>query len=664
MLKKALVMSVLIVVALATNGTRPASAIAVLTQDLRPLPSVPSTVDSSAVGGDPGEEVREEFHQTYPLSATGRVGLENINGGVQIKVWDRAAVQLDATKKAYRKERLAEAKIEVNSTEDNLHIRTEYPDWNQNFRSGNERYDNPATVEYILTIPRKAIIDSIELVNGSIDIDGVEGSVKASSINGPVNARGLRGDVKLSTINGPLQAVITQLDESHPISVGSVNGSVTLVIPSDSNASVRAGTVHGSITNDFGLLVKHGEYVGHSLDGQIGNGGARIKLGNVNGGIMLNHAQDGRQLSPATSLALDQEKDKEKDKDKNKDKDKDDYKVMGEEISRQVEQATATVAAIDASQAAKVNSAKMTRDLQREAQRQVDSAIRDAQREMERAQLEIQRETARQVREIRVTRVRGTGSGSGSGAGSGSGNGAGWNGRGVSAQETKTFTVNGAPRVNVSTFDGSVVVNGWDKSEVMYTATKRGDDDEGLRQVNIQTEQDGAGVSIIATSNDQRSGSAQLEVWVPRKATLHVSSDDGSLKLNGVSGDITLRTGDGSIEVNDGGGALQLNTGDGHIHVIKFDGQLDARTGDGSIQLDGSFNALSARTGDGGISLTVPSSSNFTVETNADNEVTNEGLTLSEDIAPSRRVKRWRVGNGGKVFVLHTGDGNIVLRSR
>ena len=36
----------------------------------------------------------------------------------------------------------------------------------------------------------------------------------------------------------------------------------------------------------------------------------------------------------------------------------------------------------------------------------------------------------------------------------------------------------------------------------MYTATKRGDDDEGLRQVNIQTEQDGAGVSIIATSND------------------------------------------------------------------------------------------------------------------------------------------------------------------
>ena len=72
--------------------------------------------------------MREEFHQTYPLSPTGRVSLENINGGVQIKVWDRAAVQVDAVKKAYRKDRLAEATIEVNATEENIRIKTEYPD--------------------------------------------------------------------------------------------------------------------------------------------------------------------------------------------------------------------------------------------------------------------------------------------------------------------------------------------------------------------------------------------------------------------------------------------------------------------------------------------------------------------------------------------------------
>jgi DUF4097 and DUF4098 domain-containing protein YvlB len=136
------------------------------------------------------------------------------------------------------------------------------------------------------------------------------------------------------------------------------------------------------------------------------------------------------------------------------------------------------------------------------------------------------------------------------------------------------------------------------------------------------------------------------------------------LNLDGVSGDITLRTGDGAIEVSGGGGQLQVNTGDGHIRVSNFEGQVDARTGDGSISLDGTFNALSARTGDGSISLSVPASSNFTVETNADDSITNEGLTISEDITPSKRVKRWKVGAGGNVFVLNTGDGRIVLRSR
>src|ERR1051325_2133718 len=291
MLKKALITAVLIVIALASNGARPAAALSLVTQDLRPVPLEPVSVDTSGVPADSGEEFGEEFHQTYPLSATGRVSLENINGGVQIKVWDRGAVQVDAIKRAYRKERLDEAKIEVSATEENIRIEAEYPDENQTFRSGEGRYNNPAIVDYTLTVPRKAVLESIELINGSIDIDGVEGNVKASSINGKVVARGLMGETKLSTINGQLQATFNQLDESKPISLNSVNGNVDLIIPSNATASIRAGTVHGGISTDFGLKVKHGEYVGHSMDGQIGTGGPRIKLGNVNGAIRITHAQ-------------------------------------------------------------------------------------------------------------------------------------------------------------------------------------------------------------------------------------------------------------------------------------------------------------------------------------------------------------------------------------
>ena len=46
------------------------------------------------------------------------------------------------------------------------------------------------------------MLESVELINGSLDIEGVEGAVKASSINGRVTASGLLGETKLSTING------------------------------------------------------------------------------------------------------------------------------------------------------------------------------------------------------------------------------------------------------------------------------------------------------------------------------------------------------------------------------------------------------------------------------------------------------------------------------
>ena len=622
MLIKPLISAVLLSVALTSNGS---SSLATNgRQELRPVQAGPSTADSaSAVSepGEPGEELREEFHQNYPLSLTGRVSLENINGDVQIKVWDRAAVQVDAVKKAYRKDRLAEANIEVNATEENIRIRTEYPDGPQNFRGGNGRYDNPATVDYTLTVPRKAVLESVELVNGSIDIDGVEGNVKASSINGRVNAKGLLGEARLSTINGPLNASFNQLDESKAISLGSVNGNVTIVIPSNSNASVRAGTVHGGISSDFGLKVKHGEYVGHSMDGQLGTGGPRIKLGNVNGGIKITHAQDGLPLSPAVSVQG------EAEGDNTVEVDGDQVVVTNEKVR------------------VHVDAARIARD----AQRQVDIALRDAQREMERAQREMAREQARAQRAVSIGRSKG---------------GDGGYSSKFTAKETRTFTVSGAPRVTLNTFDGQVTVRGWDKQEVAYTATKSANDEDTLKGISIQSQQQGEAVSITATNYDQQGGSVSFDVYVPRQSTLHVSSGDGALNLEGVKGQITLRSGDGPIEVSNGGGQLQVNTGDGVIRVIKFEGQVDARTGDGEIALDGNFNAVSARTGDGTISLSVPAGSSFTIETNAPDEISNEGFTVAEDITPSPRLKRWRIGNGGKVFVLKTGEGKILLRPR
>jgi DUF4097 and DUF4098 domain-containing protein YvlB len=243
---------------------------------------------SGVASTEPGQEFREEFHQTYPLSANGRVSLENINGNVKVAVWDRNEIQVDAVKTARREERLAEAKIDIQADADSIAIKTRYPSRTTNWDSDDERrYNNPASVEYTLTVPRTARINKIDLINGGLDIEGVAGEVRANLINGRLRARQLTGEVHLTTINGRMEVTFEQVNDAQRVSLESVNGSVILSIPSEIGATLKASTVHGDIDNSFGLAVEKGRHVGRNLSGVLGDGRARINLSNVNGNIEI-----------------------------------------------------------------------------------------------------------------------------------------------------------------------------------------------------------------------------------------------------------------------------------------------------------------------------------------------------------------------------------------
>jgi hypothetical protein len=212
-------------------------------------------------------QVTEEFHQTYPLNADGRVSLSNINGGVRVSAWDRNEVRVDAVKRAYTPERLQEARIEVDASSSAVRIETKYPEGNLSWRRNGEydQRDNPASVDYTLTVPRGASLEDFSLINGNLNVEGLSGPVHASSINGRVTASGLTGPTNLSVVNGHLDVTLDRLNESGTVSLSAVNGPLSVTIPSDANATLRASTVQGTISNDFNLPVRKGEYVGRDL---------------------------------------------------------------------------------------------------------------------------------------------------------------------------------------------------------------------------------------------------------------------------------------------------------------------------------------------------------------------------------------------------------------
>jgi hypothetical protein len=225
------------------------------------------------------DEVREEFHQTYPLAAAGRVGVHNVNGAIRVSAWDRNEVRVDAVKRGEDKKALEQARIVVDARTDAVEIRTQYPDNCHDCR--------PAVVDYTITVPRGATLDPIHTINGGVTVEGVTGRVKVASVNGSVEVRKGTGDLDISTVNGRVSGGFDQLAARH-VSMKSVNGAVALALPRDAGAHLSLATVHGPITSDFDLPRERDHYgPGRHVDTQIGAGGAEISLATVNGGISL-----------------------------------------------------------------------------------------------------------------------------------------------------------------------------------------------------------------------------------------------------------------------------------------------------------------------------------------------------------------------------------------
>ena len=228
-----------------------------------------------------GAGYEEIVDQSYPLAAGGSVALDNINGDVSIEVWERNEVRVYAVKSASSPELLDELEIRVDADKNQVRIDTHYPSMSGSDH-GHHRFTK---VEYTLTVPRTAMLDEIDLVNGNLTVVGVEGGVDADTVNGNIMVRDCAGSTDLGTVNGGIEAHIDRLASGDKLDMESVNGRLDLYLASSIGADLRAESVNGSLKNDFGIDVRKGKYVGSDFQGSVGGGGAKVSLETVNGSI-------------------------------------------------------------------------------------------------------------------------------------------------------------------------------------------------------------------------------------------------------------------------------------------------------------------------------------------------------------------------------------------
>ena len=629
----------------------------------QPAPVSNNYTDSKITTVASSDEI-ERFEQTYPLSATGRVSVSNVNGSIAIETWDRNEVKLEYVKTADDREALADIVVIINSQPDSLSVETDCNKLYRNRKNNSVPRKNyrRSDVEYRLTVPRSAVLDEIEAVNGSVSITGVTNSTKASAVNGEVRATNLRGTANLSTVNGTVVADFDQLKTGGRISLNTVNGTVELMIPSDANATIKADTVNGKISNDFGLPVRKGEYVGSDLYGKVGSGDVQIRLNSVNGALSVRRKNDGKNLNPAINLL------NMKNEDDWDDEDKDSSNIRPPRPPRPPRP-------LRTPKAPKPPTGEI--DIDNEAIRKsIEDALKQAKKEIERMGPDLERKYAEAIRQARnvnskeiqaqlkdvQTRYKDALARMADG----------YNTIGSPAIEKKSgsFVVKGTPKVSVEAKNCAVSVRGWDKSEVSYSIVKisRGSQKTLEKNSAVSVQNSDSAVSIKVSEEATMPGGVvyedltkvRIEVYVPKKSDLKIVTN-GAIRLEGVSGDIELQGSEEPVNVRDSDGKLSVKTARGRIRVIGFRGAFDGKTTDGAMNLEGDFQKFSAQTVDGTIVLMLPENANVNIESNYKN-IIGEGVSLDYQ-GDGRSTSKWKVGSGGANHLLYTtADGQIIVR--
>jgi len=259
-------------------------------------------------------------------------------------------------------------------------------------------------------------------------------------------------------------------------------------------------------------------------------------------------------------------------------------------------------------------------------------------------------------------------------------------------REEKRFSVTGIADLRITTFDGSIQIQSWDKPDILVEIEKRGPTQASLGSLEVITEQKANRIELEVKRprsesfrvGFNRSPSANLVVSVPRDVNIVGRTGDGSISIEGLNGRIELRTGDGSIRASEVSGVLQFDTNDGSVGVQNAQGRLSVDTGDGSVDVGGTLSAVKLHTGDGSVVYRADQGSTMSENwdiTTGDGSVslylpkgfgaeldaqTGDGSIRSdlEGMPPptrdnSRRTLRGKIGEGGRLLRIRTGDGAI-----
>jgi hypothetical protein len=260
---------------------------------------------------------KEDIVRTLKLADPGKPGeliVDNVFGPITVEAYDGKDIQLKARKVVYARDearaRKAEEEVKLDITEkgNTVEAYVDGPfreDENGPRASGVHMRRDPGYRVYYgftLKVPARTNLVLNTVLDGDIEVRGVEGTFDVRNVVGKVRLIDAAGSGEAQTVSAGL-TVLFRRHPDGPCSFKSVSGDVEVDFPGEPSADFRFKTMNGEVYSDFDVTrlpkavpvreeraEKDGRFVYRSegfTGVRAGKGGPEIKLETLTGDILI-----------------------------------------------------------------------------------------------------------------------------------------------------------------------------------------------------------------------------------------------------------------------------------------------------------------------------------------------------------------------------------------
>jgi len=155
-----------------------------------------------------------------------------------------------------------------------------------------------------------------------------------------------------------------------------------------------------------------------------------------------------------------------------------------------------------------------------------------------------------------------------------------------------------SPRVQIESQAGSIRVTGWDKPEVAVTGSL------GPGAGDLQLDGKNDRISIEVEAEDHQKGAvAELEIHVPRGASLEIESFTATIAVSEVAGGISAESVNGSVTVAGAAGEVDAETVAGEVEISGRPSRVKAESVNGRVRVQGVRGEVEASSVNGAVEV-------------------------------------------------------------